>query len=109
MEGVLRSLDAIHDAGIVHCDIRLCNIRSFGDRGFQLIDYDCSAAVDQTTGEAQVRIEHGTTQAEMAGQRVRSLLQAETSTEVSWKLHDDYAMAMKMALDHWCDNNSFKS
>jgi len=86
-DSVMKSLEAVHAAGIVHCDIRPSNILRFGDDAdsnkYQLIDFDHAVdANDEVTfGDGR--------QYECRGRRFRTCYIGEN---VSWGTGDDYQM-----------------
>eukprot|EP00597_Dinobryon_sp_UTEXLB2267_P002739 CAMPEP_0170072194 /NCGR_PEP_ID=MMETSP0019_2-20121128/9897_1 /TAXON_ID=98059 /ORGANISM="Dinobryon sp., Strain UTEXLB2267" /LENGTH=556 /DNA_ID=CAMNT_0010281051 /DNA_START=143 /DNA_END=1813 /DNA_ORIENTATION=- len=92
-DSVMKSLEAAHAVGIVHCDIRPSNILRFEDEAdrnkYQLIDF--GHAVD-TNDEVKFR---DRIQYECRGRRFRRNF---IGDKVSWGTEDDYQMLVRMLL-----------
>jgi hypothetical protein len=86
---VLKSLKAIHEAGVLHADIRMPNILNICG-SHQLIDFDLSATLEHP----EITIQKGGGQADCVGPRVARILgeSPEDSVKVSWTKDDDYEM-----------------
>lgn len=86
---VCKSLQAMHTAGYLHCDIRENNVLFFSTRQcYQLIDFGLSIAATNRS----YQLVKGSEQAMAAGPRVRGCLAR--GEETQWTVDDDYEMLM---------------
>lgn len=97
LRGVQHSLRLTHQAGYLHCDLRLANILEFDDNT-QIIDYDLASKV----GDCTVAFKKGGAQWRGAGKRVADILDAAPHTEqvvlVPYTAADDHEMLEKTML-----------
>jgi len=95
----MKSLVAVHSAGIVHCDIRKSNILRFGDdvksKKYQLIDFDHAVDVND-----EVTFREGE-QFDSRGWRFR---RSDIGDKVSWGIADDYQMLLGMLMKYSDEN-----
>jgi hypothetical protein len=88
LEGLHRSLVAMHNCRYLHCDIREPNIMLFPD-GFQLIDFGVAQKIPANSDCVIFALQHG-------GQfkcRMQSLRSCQIGQRIAWKVEDDCYMA----------------
>ena len=97
LNDIQTSLYFIHNAGLVHCDIRKYNIIKF-TTGWQLVDFDYARRVN---GEILIDLESN--QYKASGQAVHSLasgINPELNIKsYNWRIDDDYQMLSKLLQD----------
>jgi serine/threonine protein kinase len=90
LQGVYRSLEAIHAAGYYHCDIRPDNVLLFNSDDYQLIDTDC--AVPMTVPRFEF------TAGGQYDMRGAPLYHMQVGSEVEWSIALEYNMVMSTLL-----------
>jgi serine/threonine protein kinase len=101
---ITHSLQLVHRAKYLHCDIRPANVIIFtneiGEKRAQLIDFGLSCKMDNLSDirHTNYKINKYSHQAKCVGRRIRGMFEnSEVDVlDVSWENGDDYEMLMRM-------------